>query len=73
MGNRNGNSGIGGAGKGQLNQSAQKRGVPKQVVLPRTGIEYPFMKERPRFKEDNKEFEPIHCMSVRVYFKSDRV
>lgn len=29
-----------------------------------TGIEYPFMKERPKFKEITKEFEPIHCMNV---------
>lgn len=32
--------------------------------LAKTGIEYPYMKDRPRFKEDHKEFEPIHCMNV---------
>jgi len=34
------------------------------MMLPRTGIEQPFMKDRPRFKEDHKEFEPIQEMNV---------
>ena len=29
------------------------------IFLPRTGIEQPFMKDRPRFKETHKDFEPI--------------
>lgn len=35
---------------------------PKKAYqfLPRTGIEYPFMAERPRFIETHKEFEPVH-------------
>ena len=32
--------------------------------LPRTGIEQPFMTTRPKFLEENKEFEPTHCMNV---------
>lgn len=30
------------------------------VKLPRTGIEQPFMSERPRFNDRCREFEPIH-------------
>ena len=33
--------------------------------MPRTGIEQPFMRDRPRFKETHKEFEPTHTMNVR--------
>jgi hypothetical protein len=35
------------------------------IFLPRTGIEQPFMRDRPRFKETHKEFEPTHTMNVR--------
>ena len=24
------------------------------------------MKERPRFRQDHKEFEPTHCMNVKI-------
>jgi len=30
------------------------------IKLPRTGIDQPFLKDRPRFKETCREFEPIH-------------
>ena len=30
------------------------------LKLPRTGIEQPFLKDRPRFREVCREFEPIH-------------
>lgn len=36
----------------------------EKTFVPKTGIEHPFMKERPRFIENQKEFEPIHCMNV---------
>lgn len=28
--------------------------------LPRTGIDQPFLRDRPRFKENCREFEQIH-------------
>ena len=31
-----------------------------QTKLPRTGIEQPFLRDRPRFKDVCKDFEPIH-------------
>jgi len=33
------------------------------MALPKTGIEQPFMTFKPKFRQDNKEFEPTHCMS----------
>jgi len=36
------------------------------VFLPRTGIEQPFMRDRPRFKETHKEFEPTNHVNVRL-------
>lgn len=36
------------------------------VALPKTGIEYIYSKERPRFKEEHREFEPVHCMNVSI-------
>jgi len=49
-------------------QSIHSKRMNKAVAqfMPKTGIEQPFMKERPRFKETHKEFEPIHCMNVRL-------
>ncbi len=37
--------------------------------LPRTGIEQPFMRDRPRFKETHKEFESINTLNV-SYFRN---
>ena len=48
------------------NQVNQKKGNLKNgtanlpVKLPRTGIDQPFLKDRPRFREVCREFEPIH-------------
>jgi len=28
--------------------------------VPKTGIDQPFMRDRPRFKDTCREFEPIH-------------
>lgn len=41
-----------------MKKSGNKNGNP--VKLPRTGIDQPMLKERPRFKEQCREFEPIH-------------
>lgn len=49
---------MGGAGGGRFNNS--NFGNSQHVMLPKTGIEQPFMRDRPRFKETHKEFEPIH-------------
>ena len=48
----------------------QKKGAPgakgaggnqaPPIKLPRTGIEQPFLRDRPRFKEFCSNFEPIH-------------
>ncbi len=40
--------------------------------IPKTGIEQPFMKDRPRFIEETKEFEPTHCMNVRTFASSNK-
>jgi hypothetical protein len=37
------------------------------VNLPRTGIEQPFMRDRPKFKETHKEFEATYQVNVSVY------
>ena len=37
------------------------------MFLPKTGIEHPFMAERPRFKELCREFEPVHQFNVSNY------
>ena len=49
--------------KNQVNQKKTnlKNGTANlPVKLPRTGIDQPFIKERPRFREVCREFEPIH-------------
>ena len=49
--------------KNQVNQKKAnlKNGTANlPVKLPRTGIDQPFLKERPRFREVCREFEPIH-------------
>lgn len=60
---------IRGVGSSNAKQQAQNQfkklnqkinNAANNVFLPRTGIEQPFMKDRPRFKETNKEFEPIN-------------
>lgn len=45
----------------------QKSVINNSVFIPKSGIEQPFMRDRPRFKENHKEFEPIHCMNVRIF------
>ena len=48
------------------NQANNKKGMKNeaqnhpQIKPPRTGIEQPFLRDRPRFKDVCKEFEPIH-------------
>jgi hypothetical protein len=46
-----------------------KRITAKAVAinLPKTGIEHAYMKTRPRFSENHREFEPIHCMNVSYF------
>jgi hypothetical protein len=34
--------------------------------LPRTGIDQPFLRDRPRFKDTCREFEPIHQFSPQL-------
>lgn len=34
--------------------------------LPKTGIEQPMLRERPRFKETCREFEPVHQFNVQM-------
>lgn len=54
-------------GISQKFQTNQKKTPTKQAVnvfLPRTGIEQVFARDRPRFNENHKEFEPIHQMNV---------
>jgi hypothetical protein len=41
-----------------------QRPLTNNVFLPRTGIEQPFMRDRPRFKETHKEFEPTNQVNV---------
>lgn len=47
------NAKRGGANQGQSKNNAN------QLKLPKTGIEQPYMKDRPRHKEHTKEFEQI--------------
>jgi hypothetical protein len=51
---------------GNLQKGNQNSNAGPGIFLPRTGIEQPFMKDRPRFKETHKEFEPTHTMNVRT-------
>lgn len=34
--------------------------------LPKTGIDQPFLKDRPRFKDTCREFEPVHLFNVQM-------
>jgi hypothetical protein len=43
--------------KNLLNNKKPKINIAK---LSRTGIDQPFMRDRPRFKDTCREFEPIH-------------
>jgi len=45
----------------------------QNVFLPRTGIEQPFMRDRPKFKDTHKEFEATHQMNVSKYFVNNRL
>ena len=39
------------------------------AVIPRTGIEQAFLKDRPKFKQaQQREFEPINQLNVRWIF-----
>ena len=38
--------------------------ILETYFLPRTGIDHPFMIERPRFIKEHKEFEPINMNQV---------
>ena len=46
--------------KKNLNGKAGGQHASPQAKLPRTGIEQPFLSERPKFKDLCKDFEPIH-------------
>jgi len=55
---------MNGGGHGNSTQSGSHGGGAHKPVkrienLPRTGIEYPFMKERRHFLPHHKEFEPL--------------
>ena len=45
-------------------QQSNKKGKVLPVRLPKTGIEQPFLRDRPRFKDTCKDFEPIHKFST---------
>lgn len=46
--------------KKNMNGKAGGQHPPPVAKLPRTGIEQPFLSDRPRFKDLCKDFEPIH-------------
>lgn len=59
--NSNNNSAVKQQAQNQFKKLNQKINSSAQnVFLPRTGIEQALMKERPRFKETNNQFEPIN-------------
>jgi len=43
------------------------------IKLPRTGIEQPFLKDRPRFKDTCKDFEPIHKFNTSMCDEYERL
>lgn len=57
------NSQVLGGNSNNIN-SIKKNKQTCNIQLPRTGIEHPYMKQRPKFNENHREFEPIHCMNV---------
>ena len=36
--------------------------------LPKTGIEYPYMRDRPKFINNHKDFEPCYSYNVNIFF-----
>mmetsp|Transcript_13579 Transcript_13579/g.23117 ORF Transcript_13579/g.23117 Transcript_13579/m.23117 type:complete len:131 (+) Transcript_13579:329-721(+) len=43
------------------------------IKLPRTGIEQPFLKDRPRFKEFCRDFEPISKFNTQLCEEYERM
>ena len=66
-------SGTGAGSNNNSHQNSVKKRAQVTVfvpaVIPRTGIEQAFLKDRPKFKQaQQREFEPINQLNVRWTF-----